>query len=58
MLDIEVVRARARTKLETGFVKEYATIPDFAKMGYNLLAFTFMSFAEDKPELLARTQDN
>ena len=43
---------RTRTKLEKmGFVKEYTIIPDLRKMGYELLVFTFMSFAQDKPEL-------
>jgi DNA-binding Lrp family transcriptional regulator len=49
---------RARTKLEkTGFAKEYTTIPDFRKIGYDLLAFTFMSFAEDKPELFNKARE-
>jgi DNA-binding Lrp family transcriptional regulator len=49
---------RARTKLEkTGFAKEYTTIPDFSKIGYDLLAFTFMSFAEDKPELFNKARE-
>jgi DNA-binding Lrp family transcriptional regulator len=34
---------RLRTKLEKeGYVKEYTTIPNLNKMGYSLLAFTFM----------------
>jgi DNA-binding Lrp family transcriptional regulator len=49
---------RARTKLEkTGFVKEYTTIPDFRRIGYDLLAFTFMSFTEDKPELFDKARE-
>jgi DNA-binding Lrp family transcriptional regulator len=49
---------RARIKLEkTGFVKEYTTIPDLKKIGYELLAFTFMSFAEDKPELFDKARE-
>jgi len=49
---------RARTKLEkTGFVKEYTAIPDFGKIGYDLLAFTLMSFAEDKPELFEKARE-
>jgi DNA-binding Lrp family transcriptional regulator len=49
---------RARTRLEkTGFVKEYTTIPDFRRIGYDLLAFTFMSFAEDKPELFNKARE-
>jgi DNA-binding Lrp family transcriptional regulator len=49
---------RIRTKLEkTGFLQEYTTIPDLRKMGYELLAFTFMSFAEDRPELFAKAKE-
>ena len=49
---------RTRTKLEkTGFVKEYTTIPDLNRIGYDLLAFTFMSFAEDKPELFNKARE-
>jgi DNA-binding Lrp family transcriptional regulator len=49
---------RTRTKLEkTGFVREYTTIPDLKKIGYELLAFTFMSFAEDRPELFEKARE-
>jgi DNA-binding Lrp family transcriptional regulator len=49
---------RSRTKLEkAGFVKEYTIIPDLGKMGYELLVFTFMSFAEDKPELFDKARE-
>lgn len=48
---------RTRTKLEkAGLVREYTIIPDFRKMGYELLVFTFMSFAEDKPELFDKAR--
>jgi len=49
---------RTRTKLEKeGFVKEYTTIPDLRRIGYDLLALTFMSFAEDKPELFDKARE-
>ena len=49
---------RTRTKLEKmGLVKEYTIIPDLRKMGYELLVFTFMSFAEDKPELFDKARE-
>lgn len=49
---------RGRIKLEkTGFAREYTTIPDFRRIGYDLLAFTFMSFAEDKPELFDKARE-
>ncbi len=35
---------RTRRKLEkTGYVKEYTVIPDLAKLGYEIAAFTFMN---------------
>jgi DNA-binding Lrp family transcriptional regulator len=35
---------RMRRKLEsTGFIREYTVIPDFVKLGYELVAFTFMN---------------
>ncbi|MDH5376148.1 MAG: winged helix-turn-helix transcriptional regulator [Candidatus Bathyarchaeota archaeon] len=34
---------RARTKLEReGYIKEYTMIPDFAKLGYQIMALTFV----------------
>ena len=49
---------RTRTKLEkAGLVREYTIIPDLRKMGYELLVFTFMSFAEDKPELFDKARE-
>lgn len=49
---------RTRTKLEKmGLVKEYTIIPDLKKMGYELLAFTLMSFAEDRPELFEKARE-
>jgi DNA-binding Lrp family transcriptional regulator len=35
---------RTRRKLErTGYVLEYTVIPDFTKLGYEIMAFTFMN---------------
>lgn len=49
---------RGRTNLEKeGLVKEYTTIPDLTKIGYELLVFTFLSFAEDKPDLFAKARE-
>jgi len=48
---------RTRSKLERmGLVKEYTIIPDLRKMGYELLAFTLMSFSEDKRELFDKAR--
>jgi len=42
---------RVRTKLEKeGIIKEYTLIPDFRKLGYQLMAFLFMG----KPETMER----
>jgi Lrp/AsnC family transcriptional regulator for asnA, asnC and gidA len=50
--------SRIRTKLEKeGFIKEYTIIPDLRKMGYELLAVTFLSFAEDRPELFDKARE-
>ena len=36
---------RVRNKLERdAFIKEYTTIPDFSKIGYEIMAFTFFNF--------------
>jgi len=45
-------------KLENqGLVKEYTIIPELRKMGYELLVFTFLSFAEDRPELFKKQEN-
>ncbi|MGD8545420.1 MAG: winged helix-turn-helix transcriptional regulator [Candidatus Bathyarchaeota archaeon] len=37
---------RVRNKLEgNAFIKEYTTIPDFSKIGYEIMAFTFFKFS-------------
>ena len=37
---------RTRTKLEKqGYIKEYTMFPNFVKLGYELMAFTFIKFA-------------
>jgi DNA-binding Lrp family transcriptional regulator len=49
---------RIRTKLEKqGFIREYTVIPDLMKMGYELLAFTFLSFSEDRPEHIEEARE-
>ena len=49
---------RTRVKLEKmGLVKEYTIIPDLKDLGYELLVFTFMSFAEGKPELFDKARE-
>jgi DNA-binding Lrp family transcriptional regulator len=50
---------RKRTALEReGFVQEYTVVPDFEKMGYQILAFTFLSFElPPKPALLEKARE-
>lgn len=45
---------RKRNALEKeGFIKEYTIIPNLAKMGYEIIAFTFLRFQEPpKPQLM------
>ncbi len=48
---------RKRTRLEAeGLIQEYTIIPNVAKMGFEIVAFTFMSFNETTPELLEKAQ--
>ena len=45
-------------KLEgQGLINEYTIIPELSKMGCELLVFTFLSFAEDKPELFEKARE-
>lgn len=49
---------RKRTKLEKeGFIKEYTVIPNLRKMGYEIIAFTFLAFREAKPELIEKARE-
>jgi len=45
---------RKRTALEKeGLIQEYTVVPNLEKMGYQILAFTFLSFEQPpKPELI------
>lgn len=51
-----VTRIRSRLEKE-GLIEEYTIVPDLRKMGYELVAFTFLSFAEDRPELFVRARE-
>jgi DNA-binding Lrp family transcriptional regulator len=49
---------RKRTKFEKeGYIKEYTVVPDLAKIGYDFVAVTFLSFAEDRPELFDKARE-
>ena len=42
---------RARRKLEKkGYIKEYTMIPDFQKLGFEIMAFTFIKYAKELTE--------
>ena len=41
-----ITRARSRLEKE-GIIKEYSVIPDFRKLGFELMAFTFCRFARE-----------
>ncbi len=50
---------RVRTKLEKeGYIKEYTMIPDFNKLEYELMAFTFIKFGRMyTPEQVKRARE-
>jgi DNA-binding Lrp family transcriptional regulator len=49
---------RKRAKLERdGYITEYTVIPNLTKMGYDFIAVTFLSFAEDRPELFDKARE-
>jgi len=48
---------RLRTRLEKeGYIKEYTMIPDFAKLGYELIALTFLRYEAITPEELEKAK--
>jgi DNA-binding Lrp family transcriptional regulator len=51
-----VTRKRAKLEKE-GYIKEYTAIPDLAKIRYDFVAVTFLSFAEDRPELFDKARE-
>jgi DNA-binding Lrp family transcriptional regulator len=51
-----VTRKRSRLESE-GYINEYTVIPNLAKMGYEIIAFSFLAFTEAKPELLAKARE-
>jgi len=49
---------RKRRILEKeAFIKEYTVIPDLEKMGYQIIALTFLSFTQAKPELIKEARE-
>jgi DNA-binding Lrp family transcriptional regulator len=51
-----VTRKRTRLEME-GLIKEYTIVPDLAKIGFEIIAFTFLAFMESTPELLERARE-
>lgn len=51
-----VTRKRANLEKE-GYIGEYTVIPNLVKMGYDFVAVTFLSFAEDRPQLRGKAQE-
>jgi len=50
--------SRMIKKLEKeGLIKDYTIIPDLAKIGDDFIAVTFLSFAEDRPELFDKARE-
>ncbi len=53
--------SRIRTRLEKeGYIKEYTAIPDLAKLGYELLALTFVkinNISDEKTELAQKVAE-
>jgi len=49
---------RKRTMLEKeGYIKEYTVIPNLEKMNYEIIAVSFLSFSEAKPELTEQARE-
>jgi DNA-binding Lrp family transcriptional regulator len=50
--------SRMRKRLEKeGFIRDFTIIPDFAKMGYQIAAFTFLRFSERNRELMEKARE-
>ena len=51
-----ITRKRAALERE-GYIKEYTIIPDLEKMGYEIIAFSFLAFSETTPELERKARE-
>jgi len=51
-----VTRTRSRLVKE-GVIKEFTVIPDLAKMGYEIVAFTLLRFSQRTPELIEKGRE-
>jgi DNA-binding Lrp family transcriptional regulator len=48
---------RIRHKLEKKVIKSYTVVPDLAKLGINLIAFTFANIPTPTPELMSKIRE-
>jgi len=49
---------RTRRKLvQDGFIREYTVIPDFEKLGYEIISLTFLKFKEAEPQLIKKARE-
>jgi len=51
-----VTRKRALLDKE-GYVREYTVIPSLRKMGYEIIAISFLAFSEARPELTEKARE-
>jgi DNA-binding Lrp family transcriptional regulator len=51
-----VTRKRTRLEME-GLIEEYTIVPNLARIGFEIIAFTFLAFMESTPELLERARE-
>jgi len=51
-----ITRKRAALERE-GYIKEYTVIPDLEKMGYEIIAFSFLAFSETSLELEKKARE-
>jgi DNA-binding Lrp family transcriptional regulator len=51
-----VTRKRTRLEME-GLIEEYTIVPNLARIGFEIIAFTFLAFTESTPELLERARE-
>jgi len=50
--------SRTRNRLtKEGFIRDFTIIPDFAKLDYQIAAFTLLRFSERTPELLEKARE-
>ncbi|HML02928.1 MAG TPA: Lrp/AsnC family transcriptional regulator [Candidatus Bathyarchaeia archaeon] len=51
-----ITRKRAALERE-GYIKEYTIVPDLEKMGYEIIAFSFLAFSETTPDLEKKARE-